>query len=65
MNVRELSNKKWAVIDLDTGTVLGTNLALVELPEDEEQVESILSSDAEAFAYAAEHGIPLQAEVEE
>lgn len=65
MNVRELNSKKWAVIDLDTGTVLGTNLALVELPEDEERVESILSSDSEAFAYAAEHGIPLRADVED
>lgn len=63
MNVRDLGGR-YAVIDLDTGTVLGTNLALVELPEDEQQLEGILSNDAEAFAFAIENGIALQADVE-
>lgn len=44
-------------IDLDTGTVLGTNLVLVNIPD--EELEDILSSDSYAREYGAEHGIPV------
>src|SRR5690606_14313810 len=53
--------KQYAVIDLDTGTVLGTNLRLVEMPLDPADQEEILSSDSAAHDYAQEFGIPLYA----
>lgn len=53
----DLNNDDYAVIDKDTGTVLGTNLALVRwdaIPE--ETREDILTSDSAACAYATGHG---------
>ncbi len=57
--VHTLSAADWAVIDLDSGTVLGTRIALVPLPTDDDWREAIQSSDADAIAYAAECGSPL------
>lgn len=62
-NVIELNNGNYAVIDLDTGTVLGTNVVLVPMPASEEESEEILSSDSAAESYARQHGIALRAEV--
>lgn len=59
-NVSGLNNDDYAVIDKDTGTVLGTNLALVRwdlIPE--ETREEITASDSAAWDYATEHGTPL------
>ena len=63
-NLVELNSRKFAVIDMDSGTVLGTNVCLVPWPEDEGKLESLLNSDAEAFDYATEYGIPVYADVE-
>jgi hypothetical protein len=53
-------DEHWAVIDLDSGTVLGTNIVLVPFPiHDEEWCDKITGSDADAIAYAVQHGITL------
>jgi hypothetical protein len=57
--VHTLDEGSWVVIDLDTGTVVGTNIALVRLPDDDEWRESVLCSDTLAVAHAEQHGIPL------
>lgn len=62
-NVIALNNSDYAVIDLDSGTVLGTNVVLVRIPEDEQTWEDVTSNDSEAWEYGQEHGIPLIAEV--
>jgi hypothetical protein len=50
------------VIDLDTGTVLGTNLVLVYVPYP--SIEEICSSDSAAFDYGKRHGYPLLVDVD-
>lgn len=65
MNVVELSHRLYAVVDMDTGTVLGTNVCLVPWPVDEDEQENLLNSDSASFAYATENGIPLYADVDE
>ncbi len=62
-NVKNLDSDIYAVIDLDSGTILGTNVVLVRLPEDEELMEEISSSDSAAWDYATENGIALTAEI--
>ncbi len=59
-SVITLNPSDYFVIDLDTGTVLGTNLVLVKAPEDEETMEEITSSDSAAWDYGTQNGIPLQ-----
>ena len=59
-NIMDLNNDDYAVIDKDSGTVLGTNLALVRwstIPE--ETRDDMMSSDAVAWAYAEEYGTPI------
>lgn len=57
-------NEDYAVIDLDTGTVLGTNLVLVRMPtHQEDAVEDILSNDSIAFDYGQHNGLPLYSSV--
>jgi hypothetical protein len=56
VNVIDLNSDDYAVIDLDTGTVLGTNVALVKVTEDAEEWESLLSSDHAAVDYAYRQG---------
>lgn len=55
--IEDLTNPQVAVIDLDTGTVLGTNLRLVHIPLDRE--EEINSSDSAATEFAQQHGYTL------
>lgn len=64
-NVVELNHRKFAVVDMDSGTVLGTNVCLVPFPDDEEEREALLNSDSTSFTYATEHGIPVYADVQE
>jgi hypothetical protein len=53
-------DEHWAVIDLDTGTVLGTNIVLVPFPtHDESWCDELTSSDSDALAHAERHGITL------
>ncbi len=52
----------WAMIDLDTGTVLGTNIVLVPVPDDEDRWDQIQSHDATACQYGQQYGIPLYRE---
>ena len=61
MDVKKIADAgaNYAVIDVDTGTVLGTNLRLVEMPLDAEDQERVLSSDSDARGYAQEYGVPL------
>lgn len=59
-SVINLDSNDYFVIDLDTGTVLGTNLVLVKTPEDEETMEEITNSDSAAWEYGTQNGIPLQ-----
>jgi hypothetical protein len=54
-----LDDDHWAVIDMDTGTVLGTNVVLVRIPDDEDRWDRIQSHDATAWEYGQRHGIPL------
>lgn len=42
------------VIDLETGTVLGTNLVVVSVSD--EKLEELMSSDSEAQAYGKKYG---------
>lgn len=63
-NVIDLDNNEYAIIDLDTGTVLGTNVVLVPIANlNDEQMEEIMSSDAAAHDYGQTHGISLNAAV--
>lgn len=55
-DLRSVSDEKLAVVDMDTGTVLGTNLKVV--PADL-LTEEAQSSDSTAFVLAAEHGDDL------
>lgn len=55
--IATLPSKRIMVIDLDTGTVLGTNLVLVYASEATE--ERILNSDSEAAEYGVTFGKPL------
>lgn len=53
----DLNSDDYAVIDKDTGTVLGTNLVLVNWSAIPEQTrDDMMSSDAVAWAYAEEYG---------
>lgn len=59
-NVSDLNNDDYAVIDKDTGTVLGTNLALVRwdiVPEDTKN--NVLSYSGDAMDYGEHNSIPL------
>lgn len=53
----------WAVIDMDSGSIVGTNLALVEWPRDRDTAELILNGDEEARDYGRDHGYSLYAPV--
>jgi hypothetical protein len=55
--IASLGTKRAMVIDLDTGTVLGTNLVLAYVSEAVE--EEILDSDSEAREYGRMFGQPL------
>ena len=45
------------VIDIDTGTVMGTNLRVATVSD--ERLEELISSDSEARAYAKKYGRPV------
>lgn len=62
-NLKNLNTSDYVVIDLDTGTVLGTNLVVVSFPEDEEEREILLSSDSAAFNYGTQYGVPIFTEL--
>lgn len=49
------------VIDLDTGTVLGCNLVAVSV-DDEDILESIMSSDSFATDFGEKYGVSLYIE---
>ena len=55
-NLLDVNNDDYVVIDLDSGTVVGTNLVAVPWPKDEELQEEILSSDSAAYRYAHDFG---------
>ena len=59
-SIQHLNDDEYMVIDMDTGTVLGTNLVLVRVPDDEGLMEEISASGSAAWDYAAEYGIPLK-----
>lgn len=59
----ELPPTGWLLIDMDSGTVVGTNVVLVERPTDDALAESILDSDMEALNYGHQHGYRLYAPV--
>ena len=53
-------DEHWAVIDLDTGTVLGTNIVLVPSPtHDEGWCNELPSSYSDALDHAERNGITL------
>jgi hypothetical protein len=58
-DVVQLDKDDWGVIDLDTGTVLGTNIVLVPVPDDEDRWDEIQSHDATALQHGQQYGIPL------
>lgn len=52
--------EEYAVIDLDTGTVMGTNVVLVRMtPEAVEGLESGAWSDSDWWEYGQERGVTL------
>lgn len=57
----DLNPDDYVVVDLDTGTVLGTNLQVVKVSHlsMEEQDEIFEAGDSEVFEYASENGKPL------
>lgn len=62
----DLNPKEYAVIDMDSGTILGTNLQIVKLShlsEDEEETFMDMN-DAEAWDYAHDNGEHLFVEEE-
>ena len=50
-NVSELDSREWCVVDMDTGTILGTNVRLVRAGFLDEGM-----SDSEAWAAAESFG---------
>lgn len=56
MNIQDLNNDDYAVVDMDSGTVVGTNLVYVPVPSDPDLIEEIYSSDNAAYDYAIENG---------
>lgn len=54
-DVRTYPQELWSVVDLDTGTILGTNVVLVPLMPGE--MEN--ASDSEVVAYAESHSVQL------
>lgn len=58
----DLNDKEYMVVDLDTGTVLGTNLVVVVVPDEDAHpglMEDIISNDSVAWGYATDLGSPL------
>lgn len=51
------TNPRVVVIDLDTGTVVGTNVVVAYVPEHME--EEITSNDNAAVYHGSTYGIPL------
>lgn len=62
-NITSLNNDDFAVIDLDTGTVLGTNVILVRIPADVDLAEEISNSADAAWEYGTKEGIQLYADL--
>ena len=62
-NLVDLNSDDYMVIDMDTGTVLGTNLVIVPVPASEEEIETVSSSDSAAFDYGETYGIPLLVDI--
>ena len=58
-NIMDLNSDDYAVIDKDSGTVLGTDLALVPLNITEDTREDILTSDSAALDHAHKYGTPI------
>lgn len=61
MNVVNLSSDDYVVVDLDTGTVVGTNVVLVRLSDVDADLVDL--SDSETIDVATENGIDLFTEV--
>lgn len=58
-----LSSRDFAVIDLDSGTVLGTNLRVVRVSDvSSEQWDDALSNDSDAWEIANTYGHDLWVE---
>lgn len=63
-NVIDLNNDEYAVIDMDSGTVLGTNVVLVRIADaDPEEWEDILSNDSAAWEFGSAVGQTLHVTV--
>lgn len=56
-DVRTYPQELWSVVDLDTGTILGTNVVLVLVPLMPGEMEN--ASDSEVVAYAESHSVQL------
>lgn len=57
--IEDLNNDDYVVVDLDSGTVIGTNIVYVPVPSDPDLIEEIYSSDDAAYDYAVDHGKSL------
>lgn len=60
-NVQVLSSEDYVVVDLDSGTVLGTNVVLVRLSDLDQDLVDL--SDSETIAIADNNGLFLFTEV--
>lgn len=59
----ETNETKYMYIDMETGTVLDTNLVLVPVPETEEESNLISLSQEDAFQYGQKVGIPVDVDL--
>ena len=60
-SIRDLDPRRFAIIDRETGTVIGTDAVIVELPDDNKTYYEVLASDTSICEYADKYGAPLLA----
>ena len=60
-NVNNLNPHRFAIIDRETGTIIGTDAVIVELPDDNKTYYEVLESDTSICEYADKYGAPLLA----
>lgn len=58
-NVRDLDPNRYVIIDPVTGTIVGTDAVIVELPESNKDYHSMLESYKTISDYANRFGAPL------
>ena len=60
-NIRDLDPRRFAIIDPETGTIIGTQAVIVELPHSDEDYDAMLESENTISEFAEKYGAPLLA----